>query len=297
MVRKQRLYTTLALLLVVMIVVCIFLPGCAQSLFYYPDQKDYGSSPARQNLSYEDVTFSSTNGAQLHGWFVPAGNGLTTQQAKGTVIQVHGNAGNLTGHWSFIEWLPAYGYNVFAFDYQGYGQSEGKPNPKKLFEDTQSAIDYVRVREDIDPQKLLIIGQSLGGNNSIAAVGSGNKQGICAMVIDSTFYSYASIANDKLPGAGILTNNHYSANKFVKAIAPIPLLFIHGKKDDIIPYKHSQRLFDLANEPKELVLIENGVHISALLEMHGNVYKDLVDKFFMRALGNCQNMSKVDVSK
>lgn len=289
--KKKRLYINMLVLAILALAAFIFLTGCAQSLFYYPSQDDDGYSPKNQGLPYEDITFTSQDGTKLNGWFVPAVG--DPKQAKGTVIQVHGNARNITNHWALVEWLPAYGYNVFVFDYRGYGQSEGKPTPKGLFEDTHSAIDYVRARQDIDPEKLLIIGQSLGGNNSLAAVGAGNRQGICAMLIDSTFFSYASIANDKLWGSGILMNNKYSASKFVAAIAPIPLLFIHGKQDGVIPYEHSQRLYDLAEEPKEIMIIENGQHISAFSGFHGNRYRDLADTFFTDALNKCSETQKV----
>lgn len=291
MTKKKRLtigFTFLGLLILVGICAGC---GVAQSMFYYPTTIDYGDSPENQGLLYEDITFPSQDGTLLHGWFVPAVGLPDGTHAKGTVILVHGNAANITNHWAFAQWLPAKGYNVFIFDYRGYGQSQGKPNPKGLFEDTQSAINYIRSRADISPKEIFIIGQSLGGNNAIAAVGAGDKQNICAMVIDSTFYSYSSIANDKLPGAGLLMDNQYSANRFVDKIAPIPLLFIHGKQDQIVPYEQGQRLFEAAHEPKQLITIENGLHISAFSGSHGHQYEDMVDAFFMQALANCAQLA------
>lgn len=289
---KKRLFIDLLILTVFLVSAYAFLPGYAQSQFYYPDQVDTGESPADELLRFEVINFPSHDGTMLNAWFVHAVNG-SAEHAQGTVIFVHGNAGNITSHWALANWLPASGYNVFIFDYRGYGLSEGKPTPKGLFEDTQSAIDYVRNRADVDAEKLLLIGQSLGGNNAIAALGAleaDKRQGICAVVIDSTFFSYSSIANDKFPGSGFLMNDDYSAQRYIQELSPIPLLFLHGTADRVIPYAHGQRLFELANSPKQFITIPQGEHIWALSGAYGKTYKDQVIAFFEEALQACPNL-------
>lgn len=271
-----------------------YIPYRAQGAFYAPDNDDWGHSPAYENLQYEDVFFSSKDGTQLHAWFVPAqGAGAELPEGiKGTVILVHGNAGNLTGHWPSVNWLPQRGYNVFLFDYRGYGQSQGHPSPEGLFEDTQSAIAYVRQRPGVDERKLLVIGQSLGGNNAIAAVGAGERQGVCALVIDSTFYSYSSMADSVLFGAGLLMNNDYSAHRHVRAVAPVPILFIHGTADEIVPYEQGVRLFELASEPKQFVSVPDGTHIMAFSGWYGDGYMEEVDAFFVKSLDECTALAR-----
>ena len=254
------------------------LSSCAHKAFYYPDRADYGS-PAQNGLRYEAVTFHSADGTALSGWFLPA-----VGKAKGTVVHFHGNAQNISAHLGFVDWLPARGFNVFMFDYRGYGKSEGKPNPRGLFEDGQAALDYVRSRSDVNPKKLVVFGQSLGGANAIGAVGSGNKQGIKAVAIESTFQSYSDMANDKLVGAGVLMSNRYSAEKYVAGIAPIPLMLIHGTADEVIPHKHGEALFAAAGEPKKLVLVEGGHHLEATSPRFQNRYRDQLDKFFTASL-------------
>jgi len=259
------------------------LSGCVlDSAFYYPSQTDHGN-PGQAGLRYEAVRFVSRDGTQLSGWFLPVAGG-DSKNAKGTVIHVHGNAENMSAHWSLVGWLTLRGYNVFMFDYRGFGHSAGAPNPKGLFEDTQSAFDYVRTRADIDPGKLLVFGQSLGGNHAIAVVGSGNRAGIRAIAIESTFYSYSAIAHDKLLGAGLFVNNDYSADRYIGKLTPIPLLLIYGMDDNVIPYSHSERLFALANEPKRLVPIPGGSHLDAMTMRFGNTYRDLLVDFFDEAL-------------
>ncbi|OAM91955.1 alpha/beta hydrolase [Termitidicoccus mucosus] len=257
--------------------------GCAYRAFYYPDAV-LRETPAQHGMKFEPVTFSSGDGTRLTGWFLPATTAANPREAKGTVIHFHGNAQNMTAHWQFVRWLPARGFNVFVFDYRGYGASAGKPGPKGLWRDSQAAIDCVRVRPDVDPERLLVFGQSLGGTNALAAVGGGDRAGIRAVAIEAAFYSYTSIANDKLPGAGWLLCNRYGAAKHIAQISPIPLLLIHGTADSVIPESHSARLFAKAGEPKQLVIIPGSAHIDAMTEAHGGAYRDLLVAFFEAAL-------------
>ncbi|HEX6157999.1 MAG TPA: prolyl oligopeptidase family serine peptidase, partial [Burkholderiales bacterium] len=166
----------------------------------------------------------------------------------------------------------------------GYGASEGSPDAKGVFEDSVAALDHVRSRPDVDPARLLVFGQSLGGTNAIAAVGSGSRAGVRAVAIEATFFSYSSIAGEKVIGAGSLADDSYSAERFVAALSPAPLLLMHGTADAVVPYSHSERLFAKAAEPKRLVRIEGGAHTEALTPRFGAVYRDLLADFFAAAL-------------
>lgn len=267
---------------IVFIAGVMILTACAQKAFYYPDHEDYGS-PTQADLPYEEVWFHSADGTKLHGWFVPAKGVDSPRNALGTVVHFHGNAQNLSAHWHGIKWLPEQGFNVFLFDYRGYGKSENKsPNQQGLFDDSNAALNHVRQRTDVDKNKLLIFGQSLGGTNAIVVVGAGNRAGVKAVAIEATFSSYSDIANDKISGAGILLRNQYSAKNHVANIAPIPLLLLHGTNDGVIAHRHSQILFDLAREPKQLILIEKGGHLN--LSDVARDYPQILTRFFRQHL-------------
>ena len=256
------------------------LGGCVQSMFYYPDRVRY-ETPDALGLRYENVRFTSADGTRLSGWFIPAAGRTDPKAAKGTVVHFHGNAQNMSSHWRFVAWLPTQDYNVFVFDYRGYGESDGEPEPRGVFEDSNAALDHVRARADVDASRLFVFGQSLGGTNAIAAVGSGNRAGVKAVAIESTFYSYRSIANDKLPGAGLLVRDDYAASKFVAAIAPIPLLLIHGTADAVIPHHHSQRLLADAKEPKQLIEVPGAGHLEPMAAPRfGATYQQALTTFF-----------------
>ncbi|AVQ83684.1 MULTISPECIES: alpha/beta hydrolase [unclassified Variovorax] len=258
----------------------LLLAGCVQSMFYYPDNVRY-ETPDVLGMRYEPVQFTSADGTRLSGWFLPAADRKNPKEAKGTVVHFHGNAQNMSTHWRFVAWLPKQDYNVLVFDYRGYGQSEGKPEPKGVFEDSNAALNYVRSRQDVDPERLFVFGQSLGGTNAIAVVGSGNRAGVKAAAIESTFYSYSSIANDKFKGAGLLVSDDYAASKYVAAVSPIPLLFIHGTADQVIPVEHSKRLLADAREPKRLIEVQGAGHLEPMTTLRfGNAYRKALTAFF-----------------
>lgn len=251
--------------------------------YYYPDSILY-DTPERTGLSYEKVNFFSKDGTQLSGWFVPAVGARSPRDAKGTVVHMHGNAQNMTSHWAFVKWLPERGFNVFLFDYRGYGESGGHPSPKGVFEDSVSALDYVRARPDIDATRLLVFGQSLGGSNAIAAVGA-SREGVRAVAVEAAFFSNSRIASDVLPGMGVFMNDQWSAENYIGRLAPIPILFFHGTADLIVPYRHSLLLVEKAGEPKRLITIEGGGHMETMMHhTRGNTYRNELVEFYEKAL-------------
>lgn len=250
--------------------------------FYFPDRLNY-DSPHRTGRSYEEVAFQSADGTGLWGWFIPAGNCEKPADAKGTVIHMHGNAQNLTAHWQFAEWVPDRGFNLFVFDYRGFGMSQGQPDPKGIFEDAVAAINYVRSRTDIDTRKLFVFGQSLGGMLAIASVAA-SPEGIRAVLAEAPAHSYSAWMNDRLPGAGDQLDDTYTAGAYVAHLSPIPLLLLHGTRDRVVPYTHSVRLLAEAREPKELVTIGQGEHVDAMTDRYGSLYQDRMIAFFEESL-------------
>ncbi|HAX9479957.1 TPA: alpha/beta hydrolase [Escherichia coli] len=241
---------------------CVYLvPRVAINFFYYPDDKIYGPDP----WSAESVEFTAKDGTRLQGWFIPSSTG-PADNAIATIIHAHGNAGNMSAHWPLVSWLPERNFNVFMFGYRGFGKSKGTLSQAGLLDDTQSAINVVRHRSDVNPQRLVLFGQSIGGANILDVIGQGDREGIRAVILDSTFASYATIAS----------------------VSPIPLLLIHGKADHVIPWQHSEKLYSLAKEPKRLILIPDGEHIDAFSDRHGDVYREQMVDFILSAL-NPQN--------
>ncbi len=273
------------LMLIPLVLTC---QGCVGQMFYQPDQTVY-DTPDRHGLKYEEVIFQSKDGTRLSGWFIPA-----VGKANGTVIHFHGNAQNMTAHFGFVSWLPAQGFNLFVFDYRGYGKSTGNPNRQGVYEDALAALDYITARPDIDRNRLLVLGQSLGGANAIAAVASRPPGTVRAVASDSAFASYRGIVRDKIaaipllsffrtPLSHILIGDRLSPENIVANIAPTPLVIIHGTDDPVVPYSHGQRLFALAREPKQLWTITEGGHTAAFADP-GSAYCRRLVAFFNEAL-------------
>ncbi|BES17327.1 alpha/beta hydrolase [Escherichia fergusonii] len=262
------------------ILFCVYLiPRIAINFFYYPDDKIYGPDP----WSAESVEFTAKDGTRLHGWFIPSATG-PAENAIATVIHAHGNAGNMSAHWPLVSWLPERNFNVFMFDYRGFGKSKGRPSQAGLLDDTQSVINVVRHRSDVNPQRLVLFGQSIGGANMVSALGNGDREGIRAVILDSTFASYSSIANQMIPGSGFFMDDSYNAERFIAEVSPIPVLIIHGKADRVIPWEQGERLYDLTREPKQKINLPDGEHIDAFSERHGGVYRDQMVNFILNAL-------------
>ena len=250
---------------------------------FYPDNIP-ATTPEKFGLDYEPVYFYSEDGTRLNGWFIPAATVASPKEAKGTVIHMHNYAGNISSNWHFAGWLPDNGYNVFAFDYRGFGKSMGTAEPKGVLEDAVAAITYLRSRTDIDTNKIFIFGQGLGGSLSIAAAVI-NPQGVRAVAAESSFYSYSSVVDDRRPGEGYgyEKDDIYSAGPHVSKLS-IPLLLIHGDRDDITYCSHSERLHAEAKGPKELVLIKHGRHLAAMTEHYGDWYQKRILELFENAL-------------
>jgi len=250
---------------------------------FYPDNIP-ATTPERFGLDYENVYFYSEDGQRLNGWFIPAATVANPKDAKGTVIHMHNYAGNISSNWHFAGWLPDQGYNVFVFDYRGFGKSLGTTEPKGVLEDAVAAITYLRSRTDIDTSKLVIFGQGLGGNLAIAAA-TINPEGVRAVAVESTFYSYSTVVDDRRPGDGYSyeKDDIYSGGHYISKLA-VPLLLIHGQQDDITYCAHSERLLAEATCPKELILIAHGRHLAAMTEHYDGWYQKRVLELFENAL-------------
>lgn len=255
----------------------LFVEGVMQNIFFFPDRTNYGS-PGDHGLQFDNVHFSSADGTSLNGWFIKAKG-----EAKGTIIHMHGNAQNMTAHWMFASWLPDCGFNIFVFDYRGYGNSQGVPDEAGLFEDAVAAIEYTLSREDVAADKVVVFGQSLGGMLAIAA--SAKCRGsVKAVVAEAPVLSYGEWADDMMPELQYPADDTYTAASYIQALDDVPLLLLHGNKDKVVPLSHSQQLYQLASEPKELVVIDGGSHNDAMTAVHDGQYQRLMCEFIDKYL-------------
>lgn len=244
------------------------LGGCANGLFYFPSHQQ-AFDPALENIHYDNVFFASADGTRLHGWFLHAQG-----TAKATIVHFHGNAENITTHVRYVDWLPAQGYNVLVFDYRGYGESAGSPDREGVYQDAMAAVRYAESRPDVDRNRVVLLGQSLGAAQALTVAGSGAFPELKAVVAESGFSSYRHVASEKalaIPYVGwllwpftpLLISGGHSPVDVVGHIAPIPLLIIHGRQDPVVPYDNADRLYAAAGTPKLLWTLEQAGHTEA----------------------------------
>ena len=220
--------------------------------------------PQRVGLAWEDVWLPAPDGARLHGWYLPA-----AAPSRGTVLHFHGNAENITTFLGAVHWLPAAGYNVLLVDYRGYGRSEGAATVDSVHEDARVALDAALAR----PGPLFVFGQSLGGSVAVHAVAHHPERArVKAVISEGAFSSYRRIARETMHRIWLtwplqwplsfLFSDRYAAEDAAAALAPVPLLVVHGADDIVVPPHHARRLFEAAREPRELWIVPGG-HVAA----------------------------------
>jgi uncharacterized protein len=261
----------------------VILNGCTH-LFFFPSRA-LVVSPEQLGLEFEDVYFRSADGTRLHGWFFPA----RTQPVKGTVVQFHGNAENLSTHFRSLIWVIEHGYHLFTFDYRGYGRSEGQVSVEGALDDARAAIAQARVLPTPEAgTRLILYGQSLGGTLLLYVAGTmEDRAGMAVVIADSSFSSYQAIAREKLadhwltfilqPLAYVLISDRYAPEHVLAKISPVPLLVIHGDRDQIVPVHYGQRIYDRANAPKWFWKLEGVGHIQAMAPGYGQHRQALLD--------------------
>jgi len=241
-------------------------------LFYFPT-RDEPSTPAAWGLKFETIDFKSADGTALHGWFIPA-KGKT---AKATVVFSHGNAGSIGYHLGFCTWLAEASYNVIIYDYRGFGKSGGTVDRRGMIDDVKAAFAYARKRPDIDTNRLVSYGHSLGGAQSVTALGEAPVKGLRAIVIDGAFASYlamARIVGGQL-GASLVTDE-LAPKDFVKNLSPVPLLVVHGDQDEVVPVSQGKQLFEAAGQPKTFFEVKTGRHGTSLSDDGGAYRKKMI---------------------
>jgi len=226
-------------------------------------------------LPYESVSLETSDGRRLSAWWVPS------ESLRGILLFCHGNAGNISDRLGFIRFFNRLGLSVFIFDYRGYGKSSGSPSERGIYRDTEAAWNYLEQIRGIDPQKIVVFGRSLGG--SIAAwISQTHRPG--ALILEASFSSLKEAARDRLPRffVNLFVPDQYPTIRYL-TVVQCPVLIIHSRDDEIIPFYHGEALFAAARGPKELVAIR-GSHNRGFLDSQP-FYETAMDSFLSKVLG------------
>ena len=269
----------------IILALTVVLSGCT-NIFLQPDRALH-LDPDRVGAKWTLERFKSADGTELTGLWFPSAK----PSAKGVVLQFHGNGANMTAHFLYVYWLALEGYDVFAFDYRGYGGSGGTKSIAGAVADGAAALAYARAKAPGLP--LVVIGQSLGGALALAALDRDGGEGVRALVLDSTFSSYRRVARAKLAPHWptwafqwlpyVLISDRFAPHRLIARRKLVPLLMLHAPSDPVVPYAEGRRLYDRAPGPKEFWDVPGTGHTEAL-GIQGAEFRPRLLKFLKAAL-------------
>ncbi len=221
------------------------------------------ATPEYLGVAYEDVSFQASDDVTLHGWFIPA-------DGSRTLLFFHGNAGNISHRLESIRQFRSLGFSIFIFDYRGYGASTGKTTEKGIYRDADAAWTYLTETRGIED--IVIFGRSMGAS---AAAKLASSVAPSALILESSFTSVPDIAADVYPWLPVrwLSRLEHATRDYVRDVT-CPVLVVHSRDDEIVPYRHGEAIFEAAPEPRSLLTLRGG-HNDAFLRDEANYIKGL----------------------
>ncbi len=253
--------------------------GCSGLLFY--PEPGLRLTPDRLGLVYEDRHVASGD-ERLHGWLLPARG-----PSRASVVFFHGNAENISTHIGSVAWLPGAGFSVLLVDYRGFGLSTGSPDLEGPHRDARAVLRAARGDPALDPDRLIVFGQSLGGAIALPAIASLRDEiPVRAAILDSAPSDYREITRDVLERPWLTRWFRVPLSMLVPAsprpldalaeLPELPVLMVHGVSDPIVPPRHSEALHRAAGPRAELWLVPGAGHIEVF---HRPVWRDLFVRF------------------
>jgi len=240
---------------------------------YYPERTLSGD-PSRIGLQFETVYFETPDGMKLSGWLIPS------ESARGVILFCHGNAGNISHRLESIQIFHRLGLEVFIFDYRGYGESEGKPTEQGTYKDAEAAWQYLIEERQVNPNEVIVFGRSLGGG---VASWLAQSRAPGALILESTFVSLPDIAATVYPylPVRLLLRFEYNTAEYLGRV-DCPVLIVHSRDDEIMPFSHGWRLFQIAKEPKRFLEI-TGTHNGGFITS-GKRYQEGLNAFILECV-------------
>lgn len=269
----------MSLLLILLIGYAVLVAGmyAAQDrLLFYPAE-ELITSPAQHGLLFETVPLQTADGETLHAWWIPAEPG----PARAVLLFFHGNAGNISHRIASAEVFHRLGLDVLLVDYRGYGRSTGTPSEAGLYRDAEAAWRYLTHRRGVDPHRIVVFGRSLGGS---VATYLADRHPPGALILENTFTSVPDAAAELYPflPVRLLIRHRFDTLSRIAAVRA-PILILHGRDDQIIPFAHGRRLFEAAGPAATFVALEGGHNDGFLVT--GARYRHEIDAFLERHLG------------
>ena len=214
--------------------------------FFLSDRMIFLPHPSSYQDSSDVLKITTAGGKRISAIYLP------NPSAQFTLLVSHGNAEDLGDDRDWLNELRKTGFSVFAYDYEGYGTSEGKPSEQAAYQDEIAAYNYLTEKLTTPAERVVIFGRSVGtGPASYLAA----KQPAAALILQSPFVSAFRVLT-KIP---LLPFDKFPNAKNIRQVR-CPVLIMHSHRDTVIPFWHGQKLFELANEPKQFFWAKNADH-------------------------------------
>jgi len=271
MLKRFIIYSALIILFIM-----IFPRFIEKRLIFYPDRDNHSITPDVYGLEYDDVTFRTEDGLNLNGWFVP-GKKSSSDEDLHTLLWFHGNAGNINQRLENIKMLhDRVHVNVFIIDYRQYGKSDGKVSEQGTYIDARAALTYLHSRKDINHEKIIFFGRSLG---SAVAVDLAVKENCRALILETPFTSIKEMGKELYPllPINLFLRTKYDSLSKIRDVK-VPTLIMHGDKDELVPFEQGRKIYEAANEPKEFYTIPGATHNDTHI-VGGEEYFDTIRNF------------------
>jgi hypothetical protein len=221
-------------------------------LLFFPTRGLPSAPGAGAGGAFEEHVFHAADGVRLHGWWLRA-----PRSRAGHVLLCHGNGGNIADRVPHASILAGAGFDVFLFDYRGYGRSAGRPSEEGTYADARAAREALLAIEGVDHARVLYLGESLGG---AVALKLALEHPPCGLVLQSTFTGIRDMARRHYPVLPRhLVPDAYPSLRLVPKLRA-PLLILHGDRDQIVPVENATALFEAAREPKQLHILSGVGH-------------------------------------
>jgi len=239
------------------VLVCLIVFLIQDRLLYFPS-RSVTTDPGALGLAFEEVAPVTSDGVRLHGWYLPApdtSRGSTRGPARGAVVFLHGNAGNVEHRIESARTFLEMGLDCLLVDYRGYGRSEGRPSEEGLYLDAEAAHDLARAR-GVPADRIVAYGESLGG---AVAVELARRRPLAGLIVESSFRSLPELASGIYPWLPVrwLSRARFESEAKI-ANLDVPVLIVHSPADEIVPFEHGRTLFERAVAPKEFLETEAG---------------------------------------
>lgn len=247
-------------------VVLIGLALLSDRLIFQPQSSSYTDESLSASVTREGGRFMHimSGGQRITAVYLP------NPDAKYTLLFSHGNAEDLGDALSFLVMFRQAGFSVFAYDYRGYGTSTGRPSEKGVYEDTASAYRYLTETLHVSPDRVIAIGRSVGSAPAIHLAATNKVAGLIAEAPFTTAFRVLT----RVP---LLPWDKFNNLRDIKKVRA-PVLIIHGRSDEVIPFWHGERVFGAANEPKQFVVVD-GAHHNDVIFIAGKQYFDSLRRF------------------